>query len=77
MHLHTYRLGQKLIHRVQKNFFLWGGEHFLRKGHLMSKINIIFFIKNLILNIFILNNFFEKSIFSEETKKKTVLGKPN
>ncbi len=34
-----------------------------------SKINVTFFITNLMLNIFMLNNCFRKSVFSEETAK--------
>ncbi len=44
-------------------FFFW------RRGHLTPKINIPFFITNLMLNIFAVNNFFRKSVFSEETAK--------
>ncbi len=40
-------------------------------GHLAPKMNIPFFIRNLMLNIFLLNNFFEKKncIFRENRKK--------
>ncbi len=45
----------------------WGDMSFIRKrGYLTPKINITFFIINLILNIFIVNNFFGESVFSEE-----------
>ncbi len=41
---------------------------FREKDHLTLKMNITFFlIKNWMLTIFILNNFFEKAVFSEET----------
>ncbi len=35
----------------------------------MPTFNITFFITNLMLNIFMLNNFFGKSVFSRETAK--------
>ncbi len=35
----------------------------------MPKINITFYITNLMLNIFKFNNFFGKTVFSEETRK--------
>ncbi len=61
-------MGQKVIHNVQKKF--WGTRAFFRRmGHLTSKINKIFFITNSRLNIFVLNDFFGKSVFSEETAK--------
>ncbi len=40
------------------------------RGHLTPKMNIDFFIKNLMLNIFLFNNFFEKkATFSEKPAK--------
>ncbi len=46
---------------------------FRRRSNLSPKINITFFMTNLMLDIFLLNNFCVKSVFSEETEK-TVLG---
>ncbi len=41
------------------------------RGHVIPKMNIAFFIRNLLLNIFLLDNFFEKkTIFSKKTAKK-------
>ncbi len=40
-----------------------------RRGHLTPKFNITFFIPNLVLNMFMLNNFFRKSVFFGETAK--------
>ncbi len=53
---------------AKKNF---GGSWavFRRRGHFMLKMNKTFFITNLVLNIFMLNNFFGKSVFSEKTAK--------
>ncbi len=53
-----------------------GGWAFFRRGHLTSKINITFFIANLMLNIFMSNNFFGKSVFSEKTAENCS-GEPN
>ncbi len=61
-----HKVGQKLLHTGLKHF----GEtrtFFRRKSRLTPKINITFFVTNLMLNIFMLNNFFGKSVFSEET----------
>ncbi len=51
----------------EKNF----GESpfFRRKDHFVLKMNITFFIKNQILNIFMRRNYFGKIVFSEETAK--------
>ncbi len=39
-------------------------------GHLTPKMNTAFLIKNLMLKIFLLNNFFKKrAVFSEKTAK--------
>ncbi len=46
-----------------------GNVTFFRRGHFMPKINITFFIANWMINIFMFNNFYEKSVFSEETAK--------
>ncbi len=43
-------------------------------GHLTPKINIAFFIRNLMPNICLFDNFFEKSCIFRENGKKTVLG---
>ncbi len=43
---------------------------FRRKGHLTPKINITFFITNLMINMFVLNKFFEKLVFSGESAQK-------
>ncbi len=65
----------KVSSHVQKNF--WGAwAFFRRRGHLIPKINVIFFVTNLMLNIFMLNNFFGKLLFSEETAKNRFLGEP-
>ncbi len=40
------------------------------RGHLTPKMNIAFFIRNLMLNIFLLNNFFEKSNIVGENRGK-------
>ncbi len=40
------------------------------RGHLTPKMNITFFIRNLIRNIFLFNNFFEKSCIFRENRKK-------
>ncbi len=69
------RVGQKLIHIGQKNCG-GTGAFFRRRDHLMRKISIIFYITNSMLNIFITNNFFVKSIFSEETAKNCSSGNP-
>ncbi len=39
------------------------------RGLLTPKMNIAFFIRSLMLNIFLFNNFFEKAVFSEKTVK--------
>ncbi len=45
---------------------------FLGDGIILTpKFNITFFITNLMLNIFMLNNFFGKSVFSGETAKNS------
>ncbi len=44
-------------------------------GHLTPKMNIAFFIRNLILNIFLFKNFFEKSCIFRETRKKVFWGR--
>ncbi len=43
-------------------------------GHLTPKMNIAFFIRNLMLNIFLFDNFFEKSCIFRKKPQKTVLG---
>ncbi len=48
---------------------------FRRRNHLTPMINIIFFITYLMLNIFMLNDFFGKSVFLRKLQK-TVLGEP-
>ncbi len=45
------------------------------RGHLTPKMNIIFFIRNLMLNIFLFNNFFEKSCIFRENLKKLFWGR--
>ncbi len=40
------------------------------RGHRTTKMNITFFIRNKMLNIFLFNNFFEKAVFSGKTVKK-------
>ncbi len=62
--IHT---GQKLVHIGQKHFRRH--KHFVEKVALTPKINTTFFIANLMLNIFTLNNFFRKSVFSEGTAR--------
>ncbi len=44
------------------------------RGHLTPKMNIAFFIRNLMLNIFVFNNFFEKSCIFIENRKKLFWG---
>ncbi len=39
------------------------------RGHLTPKMNIAFFIRNFLLNIFLFDNFSEKAVFSEKTAK--------
>ncbi len=69
-----YRVGQKLVHMGQKKFGQY--EHFFRRrGQITSKFNItFFFVTNLMLNIFMVNNFFGKSVFSGETPKNGSMG---
>ncbi len=63
-----YTVGQKLVHISQKN--IWGHKHFFkRRGHLTAIFNVAFCITNLMLNIFMLNNFFGKSVFFGGTAK--------
>ncbi len=45
------------------------------RGHLTPKMNIAFFIRNLMLNIFLFNNFFEKSCIFRENRKKLFWGR--
>ncbi len=45
------------------------------RGHLTQKMNIAFFIRNLMLNIFLFNNFFEKSCIFRENRKKLFWGR--
>ncbi len=45
------------------------------RGHLTSKINIAFFIRNLMPNIFLFDNFFEKSCIFRENRKKLFWGR--
>ncbi len=40
------------------------------RGHLTPKMNITFFIRNLMLNISLFDNFFEKSCIFRENRKK-------
>ncbi len=51
-------------------------EHFFRRrGHLTPKFNITFFITNLMLNIFMLNNFFlENQYFLGKIAKNFPVG---
>ncbi len=44
------------------------------RGHLTPKRNIVFFIRNLMLNIFLFDKFWKKSIFSEKTAKNCFEG---
>ncbi len=44
------------------------------RGHLTPKMNVAFFIRNLMLNIFLYDNFFEKSCIFRETRKKLFWG---
>ncbi len=66
--------------RAQNNFWGGGTWAFFGRGHFTSKNNITFLITNLTLDIFMLNNFFVKSVFPEETAKNhsvgTYLGEP-
>ncbi len=49
---------------------LGGHKHIiLRRGHRTPKFNVTFFNTNLMLNIFMLNNFFGKSVFFGEIAK--------
>ncbi len=45
------------------------------RGHLTPKMNITFFIRNLMLNIFLFKNFFEKSCIFRENRKKLFWGR--
>ncbi len=45
------------------------------RGHLTPKMNIIFFIRNLMLNIFLFNSFFEKSCIFRENREKLFWGR--
>ncbi len=45
------------------------------RGYLTSKMNMAFFIRNLMLNIFLFNNFFEKSCIFRENRKKLFRGR--
>ncbi len=45
------------------------------RGHLVPKMNIAFFIKNSMRNIFLFNNFFEKSCIFRENRKKLFCGR--
>ncbi len=45
------------------------------RDHLTPKMNITLFIKNLMLNIFLFNNFFEKSFIFRENRKKLFWGR--
>ncbi len=45
------------------------------RGHLTLKMNIAFFIRNLMLNIFLFDNFFEKSCIFWENRKKLFWGR--
>ncbi len=45
------------------------------RGHLPQKMNIAFFIRNLMLNIFLFDNFFEKSCIFRENSKKLFRGR--
>ncbi len=65
-------VGQKLVHMGQNNF--GAHEHFFRRGHLTPKFTLTFFVTNLMLNIFMLNNFFGKSVFSKEIAKNCCRG---
>ncbi len=44
-------------------------------GHLTPKMNIAFFIRNLMLNIFLFNNFLEKKCIFRENSKKLFWGR--
>ncbi len=44
------------------------------RGHLTPKINIVFFSRNLMLNIFLFNNFLQKSCIFRENRKKLFWG---
>ncbi len=55
--------------KTAKNRF-WGPRQFLKGiGRLLTKMNMTFFIENVILNLFSLTIFSKKLIFSEETWK--------
>ncbi len=54
-------------YKVDQKNFGWNMNIFLGKGG--PKINVVFLITNLMLNMFKLNNFFEKSVFSEKIAK--------
>ncbi len=45
------------------------------RGHLTPKMIIAFFIRNLMMNIFLFNNFFEKSCIFRENRKKLFWGR--
>ncbi len=44
------------------------------RGHLKPKMNIAFFIRNLMLNIFLFHNFFEKTCIFRENREKQFWG---
>ncbi len=71
----TYKKGQKLVHMAHKIFSQH--EHYLEGGLPTPKNNITFLITNLMQNIFRLNNFSEKSVFSEEIAKNCSGGSPS
>ncbi len=45
------------------------------RGHVAPKMNIAFFIRNSILNIFLFHNFFEKNCIFRENRKKLFWGR--
>ncbi len=45
------------------------------RGHLTPKMNIAFFIRNLMLNIFLFDNFFEKGCIFRKKRNKLFWGR--
>ncbi len=64
---------KNFLYTVGQNFGPHG-HFFKRSGHLTPNFNITFFIINLMLNIFMFNNFFGKSVFSGVTAKNSSRG---
>ncbi len=64
--------------RVEVGYFVCNTSHCVTvrpvRGHLAPKMNIAFFIRNLTLNIFLFNNFFEKSCIFRKNRKKMFWG---